>query len=429
MIHEVSFNQDSTCLLVLAQSGHRIYNCDPFGEFYAASGKEQAPTAHVRMLFSTSLVIIVPKGAADGDRVLKVFNLKQSLKICELSFPLGIADVMLNRKRLIVFLEVGQIYIYDLGMVNLVKVLEAKPFSGAPVADLSSDDRSYLVVPLAAIANPDEWFAGRSVAEFVQFTHKSRHMELKVAAKLQKELPGWVLVYDAVELEPRLVYQAHESAIAKIAVSLRCDAVATALAKGTILRVCRLGEAEGRLHITHISSLRRGHHPLHVSALRLNSDASMLGCASESHTVHLFNLAAGGEVEEESSDEAARLSLEDLNENLANLLLLSQPLDPLYFSLGTLKKGRRLLSNAYTKQLMDRLPYRDYFDNLIWEPPRRSFAYVKLPESAGNVEIGFSNTGLVLLASRTSGTFYMYRLPKGASREECTLVAQSTFDT
>lgn len=137
------------------------------------------------------------------------------------------------------------------------------------------------------------------------------------------------------------------------------------------------------------------------------------------------------------------VQLEDLNENLANLLILKQPEQEreleeepkLYFSLG-LKKLSKLLNNPYTKLIMKKLPYKDYFDNLIWEPPRRSFAFVKLAETAPStprhksVEIGFGPSGLLMLASYQTGTFYQYKLPKPhlEDREECQLISSHSLE-
>lgn len=484
MINDLAFNQDFSCLLVSTGECHKIFNCDPLGEFYVLSGKENTPTAYLRMLFSTSLTIIVPEsGSPMGNRVLKVFNLKQNLKICELTFPLNIVDLMLNRKRLVVFLEVGQIYIYDLSSVRLVKVLEINSFKESDaspvVADLSADDNSYLVLPLLAVNDQTDIFNAdgssasqpgtpvlrpsdstlvHSLDSLIEFTHKNR---LSSIAKrdgitlddLQKDSQGWVLVYDTVALKPRLLYKAHDSAIAKVTIASSSQGIATASSKGTIIRVCHLNfdllHDFGKLKITKVTNLRRGHNLTKINALRFNLDASILGCGSESNTIHFFRLGGPAphtdEEEGYSSDDetrSGRSSLEDLNENLANLLILKQP-EPEngdtpeskgYFSLSALKKSGKLLNNLYTKLFIKKLPYRDYFDNLIWEPPRRSFAYIKLPEytptTHKNVEIGFSSTGLLMLASYQTGTFYHYQLPKShgdEDREECSLLCLNSL--
>lgn len=491
MITDLSLNQDFTCILVSTNYDHKIFNCDPFGEFYVLSTNEndKCATAMVRMLFSTSLMIVVPQGDRfiDG-RVLRVFNLKKLMKICELTFPLRIIDVTLNRKRLIVFLEMGQIYIHDLSSIRLIKVLEVKSYVSADenafprvVADLSSDDNSYLVLPvlilteLSDLLNADGLDPGMPTGEnglirpaalldpYIEFTHKNRESVLLkkspiTLSDLQTDSKGWVLVYDAINLKPAVIYKAHDSAIANLAISSEGSLVATASVKGTIVRVSHLqkaSETAQKFQISKITNLRRGHNPASIIALRFNQDLTILGCGSENRTVHLFSLKAslegklksgpagssGDSDEDLSADEAhSRLSsLEDLNDNLANLLVLKQPEEDkaepkedsgYYYS--ALRSSVKLLRNPYTKLLMKRLPYGDYLDNLIWEKPRRSFAFVKLP--AGNVprnshrrvEIGFHSSGQLLLASYDTGMLYTYQIPEDGElkREECKLVLQ-----
>ncbi|KAF3992298.1 hypothetical protein FT663_02355 [Candidozyma haemuli var. vulneris] len=482
-INDLAFNQDYTCLSMSTSECHKIFNCDPFGEFYnSPSDKNPSPTAFLRMLFSTSLTIIVPESNSNlGNRVLQVYNLKQNLKICELTFPSNIVDLMLNRKRLVVFLEVGQIYIYDLSSVRLMKVLEINSYSSKKheendkvVAALSADDRSYLALPLSVVNDQTDLFNAESSSQpstpvlrpsdsaavvsldsLVELTHKNEHSSLAkkeaiTLEDLQKDSNGWMVIYDTINLKPRLLYKAHDSGIAKIALSRDSHAVATASTKGTIIRVCHLNfdllDDLNKLTITHITNLRRGHNLTRITNLTFSLDSTVLGCGSESNTIHFFKTGgptgtpAGPPGDYESSDEDARSgrsSSEDLNENLANLLISKQPEQEQeeeepqsYFSLG-LKKSSKFLKNQYTKSLIKKLPYRDYFDNLIWEPPRRSFAYVKLAESSPpdprhkNVEIGFGSSGLLMLASYHTGTFYQYKLPRphDEDREECMLLS------
>ncbi|KAM9922147.1 hypothetical protein OXX80_011951, partial [Metschnikowia pulcherrima] len=249
MLNDLCFNQDFTCLSVSTSEGHRIFNCDPLGEFYASSKSPDhsgSGTALLRMLFSTSLTIIVPQTEAshDSGRVLRIFNLKQNSKICELTFPSQILDVMLNRKRMVVFLEAGQIYIYDLSSVRLMKVLETDSFGtshdgngSSVIAAMTPDDSSILVLPLSAIhestdlLNTDPGSTSAtgsprasgfvseqpqdvlmpSLAPFIELTHKNEQAQaakkpLNTLRDLQKDSGGWVLVYDTIQLRPRLIY-------------------------------------------------------------------------------------------------------------------------------------------------------------------------------------------------------------------------------
>ena len=151
-INDLSFNPDYSSISVSTSDGFKIFNCEPFGEFYSSQESPlpqidiqllrrfcglpksntfktdsqdtpaRFPTAFLKMLFSTSLTIVVPQTQDNlGNRLLKIYNLKQNLKICELNFPSSIIDIKLNRKRLLVVLDTGQLYIYDLSCVRLLK--------------------------------------------------------------------------------------------------------------------------------------------------------------------------------------------------------------------------------------------------------------------------------------------------------------------
>lgn len=495
-INDLSFNQNFTSLLMSTDEDHRIFNCDPFGEFYVLSSKdkEKCPTAFLRMLFSTSLTIIVPDTQSSmGNRVLKVMNLKTNMKICELNFPLGIVDLMVNRKRLVVFLEVGQIYIYDLSSIRLVKVVEVNAYKrngddampNPVIADLSADDSSYLILPILVlndnsdilnadstssqnnssqpgtpVLRPSDSTVANSLDTLIELTQKNSlsllsSIEGITLEDLQKDSQGWVLVYDTLNLKPLLVYKAHDTAIARIAISSESKYIATASTKGTIIRVCHLDSdfvvEYGKLKIAQVINLRRGHNVTRISTLRFNSSSTILGCASDSNTIHFFTVHENTQVgngdrseQEDDADSTAEedengRSLEDLNENLANLLLLKpaeerEREEPASYFLA-LKKSAKLLNNQYTKRIVKKLPYREYLGNLIWEAPRRSFAFIKLPEyvpSANlrhkNVEIGFGAQGVVMLASYNTGTLYHYRLPKPSSeREECGLLSLNSL--
>lgn len=524
IINNLTFNQDYSCISVSTNKFHKIFNCDPFGEFYSSyqgsSGSdkqnesereiivdqgngneynkigEDSPTLYLKMLFSTSLTIIIPQNQSVGNRLLKIYNLKQNMKICELTFPSHIIDVKLNRKRLCVVLESGQIYIYDLSCVRLIKVLEIRPFTPQEqegethhklfVGDLGADDKSLLVLPISSITEQTDLFNTEngvnvtrasdsniltSLKPLIEFTKDKINKEFITLEDLQKDSDGWVLVYDTIKLKPRLIYKAHDSSLAKATISSDNKKIATASSKGTIIRVCHLEELDEDdvskpLKISQITNLRRGHHITKINCLSFSLDSLILGCGSESNTIHFFRLHKSPHESFDYEDESAHeseadeenRSSEDLNENLANLLISKTPdLAPVshktsskgsYFDV--LKKkmegSSKYINNPYTQSLVQKLPYKNYLENLIWEPPRRSFAYIKLPEytppqlfnlghSKNKVAIGFANTSnndhLIMLASYQTGQFYHYQLPKPTDspdpadqRQECNLVAQ-----
>lgn len=460
MINNVTFNQDYSCISLSTDEYHKIFNCEPFGEFY----NENTSTFFLKILFSTSLTIIIPK--VKDNRLLKIYNLKQKLKICELIFPSNIIDVKINKKRLIVVLKIGQIYIYDLSCVRLIKLIEIKK-NDEFVGDLSNDDKSLLVIPLNVINEQTDLFKQVDFQSLIKFDEPIDQSQLSS--------PGWLLIYDTINLKPKLIFKSHNSNLRKISISNLL--IATSSVKGTIIRVHHLQfTSNDDLNLIKIQNLRRGHNMANINSLNFNVDNSVLGCGSENSTIHFFRinepieqaLKSGSESyntsnqnEERSSkhnddddedhhdsmnasigdneDGTSSKSSEDLNENLVNLLI-SKPKDSGdsnedydhdndnenndtgYLSMI----NKKLRKSPYTKKIIKKLPYKNYLNNLILEPPRRSYAYIKLKESIPNkVVIGFADD-LILIVSYSTGKFYQYKFSGQEDQKQCILV--NTYD-
>lgn len=73
------------------------------------------------MLFSTSLVALVL-----SPRLLRILNTKRHTTICELTFPMKILTVKMNRKRLAIVLETS-IYLYDISNMKLLYTIDTSP--------------------------------------------------------------------------------------------------------------------------------------------------------------------------------------------------------------------------------------------------------------------------------------------------------------
>lgn len=120
------------------------------------------------MLFCTSLVAVV--GAGDkpsaSPRRLQIVNTKASVPflstrgcvlmvpfeqrqstICELLFPTAILAVRMNRKRLIVVLEL-EIYIYDISTMKLLHTLDTGANPNGESTPLPHSFVAGLIVPL-----------------------------------------------------------------------------------------------------------------------------------------------------------------------------------------------------------------------------------------------------------------------------------------
>lgn len=466
MINSITFNQDNSCISLSTDEFHKIYNCEPFGEIYS----EDQPTLFVKILFSTSLTIIIPQ--VKDNRLLKIYNLKQKLKICELIFPSEIIDVKINKKRLVVVLKIGQIYIYDLSCVRLIKIIEINK-SSTFIGDLSNDDKSLLVIPLNSINEQSEIFKLVDFESLIKFDKPIPINQLK-----SHESHGWILIYDTINLVPKLILKCHSSNLQKIIISNFL--IATASVKGTIIRIFHLSLLENdELNLFKIQNMRRGHNLAIINSLSFNQDNTILGCGSENNTVHFFNLNEDGQDEEHpehddtdnenpagsdttaattpvdgntsyssetgldggdspgiiagdpdseqhhddnnplTDNESSKLS-EDLNENLANLLI-SKPAEAEDTSYT--KYTKKIINSSYTKKFFKKLPYKNYLNNLILEPPKRSFNLIKLKEAnskINRVEIGFIDD-LILIVSYASGTFYQFKFNQD-KRKQCKLI-------
>ncbi|KAI3403899.2 atg18 [Candida oxycetoniae] len=525
MINDLAFNSDYSSISVSTDEGHKIFNCEPFGELYSSDevplrksisnslddndddnkgpttsstvslknelGEDtdhngNYPTLFLRMLYSTSLTIIVPKRA--DNKLLKIFNLKQNLKIIDLEFNASIIDVKLNRKRLVVVLQNGEVHIYDLSCIKLIKILRLhfdKPNTCEFIGDLSAKDVSWLAIPMSLIMESSDLFgsslslsdANSSVTlnskdasvvdhfyfdEYLKMTPKNSHSngllnKSQISLKdMQSEGGGWVLIFDTINLRPVIIFKAHDSAIAKITMSSNSYKLATASVKGTILRVfdLQIPDDGDKAEIISVKNLRRGHNLTKINSMSFHNDDRILGCGSESMTIHLFELAgmrngddrgndppattqgrnwndSFSDYDNQSDGEGNRSSSEDLNESLANLLL-SKPIEE-KTKVGADQEGehhlkskswfsktrKKFTENVYTNSVFQKIPYKDYFENLIWEPPKRSFAFIKVPEhtvtneksSCSKFQIGFCGN-IVYIASYRSGIFYQYQLPK-----------------
>lgn len=412
-MNNISFNKDSSCVSIASDDGSKIFNCEPFGEIY----HEDDPMFILKVLFSTSLTIIVSKHK--DNRLLKIYNLKQNLKICELIFPSSIVDIKINKKRLVVILKIGQIYIYDLSYVKLVKIIEIEPLNSSPfVGDLSNDDTSLLVIPLKYVsAKKNDLFT--SPESLIKFNDPKDYKDPK----------GWILVYDTINLKSVLIMKCHSSSVKKIMVSN--DIIGTASSKGTIIRLFYMN-FQNEVNLMKIQNLRRGHNPAQIHCLSLNKHQNILACGSES-TIHFFNLntesnditpepVVNDELEssQTSLNDSSKLS-EDLNENLANLLI-SKPDEELDTGDSKYWKISKKITSRYTKKILNNLPYQDYFNNLVVLPPERSFNIIKIKDHFP-IEIGFLDD-LILVASY-SGKFYQYKFDD--TRRECRLINQYTM--
>ncbi|KAI1785091.1 WD40 repeat-like protein [Ganoderma leucocontextum] len=399
-----NFNQDFTCISVGTKKGYSITNCDPFGRVYTMNDGARGT---VEMLFCTSLLALV--GAADqpqsSPRKLQIVNTKRQSMICELLFPSSILAVKLNRKTLVIVLEV-EIYIYDISNMKLLHVIETTPNPNAIVALSPSADNSYLAYPSPV---PSPALSQASAA------HQQPSPSPAAAAALST---GDVLLFSTRSLTVANVIQAHKSPISFLSVNAAGTLLATASDKGTVIRVWSIPGAEK------LYQFRRGTREARIYSINFNLVSSLL-CVSSAHdTVHIFKLGQGrgGPSAVGAQSPSSPSGSIDSREG-------SQGLDGGYEAYAEKKKGSSVSSTLrrkslhLTKNLTSSVG--GYLPNTLtemWEPSR-DFAFLRLPTSGARCIAALSGTMPQVMVLSSEGYFYSYNIDL-ENGGECSLMKQ-----
>ncbi|KAI0646686.1 WD40 repeat-like protein [Trametes meyenii] len=392
-----NFNQDFTCISVGTRKGYSITNCDPFGRVYTMN---DGARGIVEMLFCTSLLALV--GGADhpqlSPRKLQIVNTKRQSMICELLFPSSILAVKMNRKTLVIVLEV-EIYIYDISNMKLLHVIETTPNPNAIVALSPSADNSYLAYP-SPVPSP----AQTSTTQ-------------QPAPAASAPLTGDVLLFSTRSLTVANVIQAHKSPISFLSINSSGTMLATASEKGTVIRVWSIPGAEK------LYQFRRGTREARIYSLNFNLVSTLLVVSSAHDTVHIFKLGQGrgSSVTSAQSPSSPSGSI-DSREG-------SQGLDGGYDAYVDKKKGNTVSSTLrrkslhLTKNLTSSVG--GYLPNTLtemWEPSR-DFASLRLPTSGARCIAALSGTMPQVMVISSEGYFYSYNIDL-ENGGECSLVKQ-----
>ena len=249
-----SFNQDRSCLAVATRRGFKIYSCDTGTCVYDDS---MGAVRIVEMLFCTSLLVVV--GAGDtpelSPRRLKVLNTSNHTCIADLTFVSSVLAVRLNRARLVV-VEERRAVVHDLSTLCVQRTIDTVPNPRGVCALSSDEDSSLLALPA--------------------HTHA-----------------GAVVIHDCVNLHVVCELQCHNSPVAACALTRDGAMLATASAKGTVIRVHCLP------HGTKLWSFRRGVVGANVRSLCFGLESTMddadpgaklLAASSEKGTVHVWRI-------------------------------------------------------------------------------------------------------------------------------------------
>ncbi|KAF8814428.1 WD40 repeat-like protein [Phlegmacium glaucopus] len=404
-----NFNQDFSCISVGTRKGYSVTNCDPFGRVYTMT---DGARGIVEMLFCTSLIVLV--GAADqpqsSPRKLQIVNTKRQSMICELLFPSSILAVKLNRKSLVIVLEM-EIYVYDISNMRLLHVIETTPNPEAICALSPSADSSYLAYP-SPVPSPMSLAtaANGSPSTAVASSSTSQHQS------------GDVLLFSTRTLTVANVIQAHKSPLSFLSINSTGSLLATSSDKGTVIRVWSIPGAEK------LYQFRRGTREARIYSMNFNLVSSLLAVSSVHDTVHIFKL--GQQPASKNNSEASNSN--QLSSSPPESVEGASPppsLEGGYESFIEKKKSKSISSsfNRRSLQLTKSLTHSmgGYLPNSLtemWEPSR-DFAFLRLPTSGTRSIVAFSGTMPHVMVISSDGYFYSYSidLEKGG---ECSLMKQ-----
>ncbi|EEQ37973.1 hypothetical protein CLUG_02096 [Clavispora lusitaniae ATCC 42720] len=284
-VNFITFNQDATCVAVGLSTGYKIYTFSPkFLKCYDI--KKNESVGILEMLYSTSLMAIVPLGEEPGSspRKLKIVNTKRGTTICDLIFPSTVLSVKLSRHRMVVVLE-EQIYIYDIATMKLLHTIETSPnVSGlCTLSDAALDESGNT---LLAYPSPPKTITHDSLLVTGINTNgglNSVQNNIQSVSNAPNRV-GDVIIFDMKSLQPLAVIEAHKSALAAMCLSSDGKLLATASDKGTIVRVFNVETG------VKMFQFRRGTYPTTIYSLNFSKGNNYVIATSSSGTVHIFRL-------------------------------------------------------------------------------------------------------------------------------------------
>ncbi|KAF7583100.1 WD domain, G-beta repeat family protein [Clavispora lusitaniae] len=284
-VNFITFNQDATCVAVGLSTGYKIYTFSPkFLKCYDI--KKNESVGILEMLYSTSLMAIVPLGEEPGSspRKLKIVNTKRGTTICDLIFPSTVLSVKLSRHRMVVVLE-EQIYIYDIATMKLLHTIETSPNASGlcTLSDAALDEPGNT---LLAYPSPPKTITHDSLLVTGINTNgglNSVQNNIQSVSNAPNRV-GDVIIFDMKSLQPLAVIEAHKSALAAMCLSSDGKLLATASDKGTIVRVFNVETG------VKMFQFRRGTYPTTIYSLNFSKGNNYVIATSSSGTVHIFRL-------------------------------------------------------------------------------------------------------------------------------------------
>ncbi|XP_076636305.1 autophagy-related 18a isoform X3 [Colletes latitarsis] len=258
----VNFNQDYTSLAVGSQAGYKLYSLNSVDYLHVIYENDTEDIRIIERLFSSSLVAMV---TLSSPRKLRVCHFRKGTEICYYSYSNTILAVKLNRSRLVVCLQ-ESLYIHNINTMKVLHTIRETPPNLAGLCTLSIVSQDcYLAYP-----------GSNTIGE--------------------------VQIFDAINLQAKIMIPAHDSPLAALAFNPNGTKIATASEKGTVIRVFQVHDG------TKLFEFRRGvKRCVSISSLTFSMDSMdsmFLCCSSNTETVHIFKLEEPKEALRQATEES-----------------------------------------------------------------------------------------------------------------------------
>jgi len=247
-INFVNFNQDCSSLAIGTRTGYKLLSLNSVDKLELIYESACRDVTIVERLFSSSLLALV---SLSSPRRLRVCHFKKGTEICQYSYSNTILAVKLNRARLVVCLEEA-LYIHNIRDMKVLHTIRDTPPNPRGLCALSiNSDNCFLAYPGSTTT-------------------------------------GEVQLFDAFNLQAKLMIPAHDSSLAAVAFNPSGSKLATASERGTVIRVFNVTDG------TRLLEFRRGvKRCAHVYSLAFSQDSEFLALSSNTETIHIFKLDQG----------------------------------------------------------------------------------------------------------------------------------------
>jgi len=244
-INFINFNQDCSSLAIGTKTGYKLFSLNSVDKLDLIYESACRDVTIVERLFSSSLLALVSQSSP---RRLRVCHFKKGTEICQYSYSNTILAVKLNRARLVVCLE-ESLYIHNIRDMKVLHTIRDTPPNPRGLCALSiNSDNCYLAYPGSTTT-------------------------------------GEVQLFDAFNLQAKLMIPAHDSNLAAIAFNPTGTKMATASERGTVIRIFSVQDG------SRLMEFRRGvKRCAHVYSLAFSQDSDYLALSSNTETIHIFRL-------------------------------------------------------------------------------------------------------------------------------------------